>query len=377
MPPKAAPAAAAPAPAKKAAAAAPTQEKKPAAAAAPKPAKPAAPAATAAKPAPAAPKAAAPASSASSQKPAAAAPKKEKAPAGPISTTGIYVGAIDIRNQTAEEVRNRFAVFGNVAQLRVKRAAKVKVPHVLVWYKTAEEAKRAFESIKKAEPANTKVEWIKAARPVDARKTYATTLHLNPLNVPVRSSKGYGKLVNAIRQVFPEAIKTRLHKEGDGTGSAIVYFKDNAAANAAKKRIGDKLFNRPITVKPSCRNLEKDKKRFVTPLQDRVEYRNAVAAVKSAEEAAKQQTKLAPAQNIKDKALAKAADKKALDALKAGAKAEQKAAVEKATPNAAVKQPKETKQQIVSKAAAPAKTPPAHTAAKQPIQKEKTQSHKK
>lgn len=322
------------------------------------------------------PAAAAPAPAKKAAAPATAAPKK--AASTSTSSTGIYVGPIDVRNQTAEEVRHRFQVYGSVAQLRVKRSMKVKSggPYVLVWFKTAEEAKSAFDAIKKGEPEGTKVEWVRSAKPTEPRSTYVSTIHINPINVPSRSSKGYGKLQQKIRALFPDAIKTRLHKENDGTGSALVYFKDNTAAKAAKAKLNGKLFELPVTVKPSCRTVEKDKKRFVAPLKEHAEFKKALQ-LKIAEEKKKAtDTKLAAATGVKDKEMAKTANKKAFDALTAQAKEATKAAQQAAKSDAAVKAKKETKQVIQSKAGAPAKTPPARTAAKQPIQTQKTQSRK-
>lgn len=314
--------------------------------------------------------------------PAAGANKKAAAPSaapkkGPAggAGTGIYVGPLDIRNQTAQEVRSRFSTYGAISQLRLKRTLKARHPYALIWFTDADEAKKAFAEIQKNEEGS-RVEYIKAAKPVEARHTYATTLHINPLNVPARSSKGYGKLKQKVLEQFPEAIKTRLHKEQDGTGSALVYFKDNAAAKAAKTRLAGKLFNRPVAVKPSCRTVTKDKKRFVQPLAERKEYQVALEKKIAAEKQAKQEQKLALAKAIKDKEKAVVANNKAFDGLTQKAKADQKASLKNALPDAAVKPKKETKPQIVSKSAAPAKTPPAHTAAKQPIQKTKTQSRK-
>lgn len=217
------------------------------------------PAKTAA-PAPAAKKAPA---AAPATKPAAAAKPAAAPKAAAASTTGIYISPIDLRNQSAEEVRDRFTVYGPVSQLRVKRNKKVKAPYALVWFKSAEDAKKAVAEIKTTEPEGTTVEFIKAAKPVEARTTTASTIHINPINVPTRSSKGYGKLAKKIRDLFPESVKTRLHREDDGTGSALVYFKDNSAASAAKAKLNGKLFDRPVVVKPCCRTLVKDQKRFV------------------------------------------------------------------------------------------------------------------
>ena len=216
-------------------------------AAAPKPAtKPAAK--PAAKPSAPAAKPAAPAA-----KPAAkAAPAAAAAPAAPKAkgAAGFGIHVKGLGDENVDTVKAIFNSAGKVSDVRVRRGK-----YALVWFEAQPSVKKAVDSFnnKDVKGRTLTVAAAKAASPAP-RHDSAKTIFVSPIfrqnttRAQLRTLFGsYGKV---------EKLVTYRNNY------AFVYFDNSAAAQKAiKDKNGSTFRNKALTVKPSVRTVEADKKK--------------------------------------------------------------------------------------------------------------------
>lgn len=205
---------------------------------------------TVAKAAAPAPKAAAPkpAAPAAAPKPAAAAaPKVEKKAAVTTSAAnGVYVknwGQGSVADATAT-----FGAAGKVAKVQLRRGK-----YALVFFENAAAVKKAIDTFNGKEVNGTvvSVSAAKTAPKADAHEGSASVF-VGPIFRESTTRKEIFELFAGLK-----VKKLRVYRQNH----AFVFFENAAAAAKAMEKNGAEFHGKKLTVKPSVRSLESDRKR--------------------------------------------------------------------------------------------------------------------
>lgn len=209
-------------------------------------------------PKPAAPAKKAPAPSKAPEKKApAAAEKKPEAPkpkAATPSCNGIHVK--NWGKGSSEDASKLFANCGKVTDVRIRRNH-----YALVWFDNAAAVKKAVDTFNNKEIDGKALQVAPAkSTPVPPKINTSMTVFVKPI---FRDNTTRAQL----RELFGGCGKiikiTQLH-----LNKAFVYFDSVAAAQKAiKEKNGFVFRNKTLTVKPSIRTVENDKKRYAACLE--------------------------------------------------------------------------------------------------------------
>eukprot|EP01002_Notosolenus_urceolatus_P009333 NODE_3464_length_926_cov_146.474344_g2882_i0.p2 GENE.NODE_3464_length_926_cov_146.474344_g2882_i0~~NODE_3464_length_926_cov_146.474344_g2882_i0.p2 ORF type:complete len:243 (-),score=138.13 NODE_3464_length_926_cov_146.474344_g2882_i0:93-821(-) len=198
---------------------------------------------------------------------AAAAPakveKKAKVPEKPAAATGnaVYITNFKMEGKNYQDIKAYWAAFGTLAQLRIKRTKKKHgPPYILAFYENANGARKALE--RNGNPVDGQkvhVEYAKKAKPTADRANFCTTVFISPVSKNTKKAELATELKTA-----GNLKKVRVY----AAGHALAYYDSVEAANKAFARYnGGELFGKKVSAKYSVRTLEKDRAKFVAPLE--------------------------------------------------------------------------------------------------------------